>query len=89
MNNTITLDFEQLVNAYDDDQLFEDWFCAELGISPAGCFEDTPDGRITTDDAYRILEHAYSGKKFTVSPNADYIKWRGKLSSDFTISIAE
>ena len=81
------LTWSELVNAYDDDQQpFEAYFCSEMGIHPEGVFN--ADGTVA-DDAFAVLDRLYGAKKFCVRPNADYIRWWGKLNSDFSVSVEE
>lgn len=84
----IRMSWDELVNSYDDDgQSFERFICDELGINPTGCFEQTPEGEITTDEAFGILDRMYSGRTFKVTPKDDYIRWRGRLTRDFRVAV--
>lgn len=84
----ITMNWEELVNSYNDDnQTFERYICDQLGIEPAGCFVETEDGEVTTDEAYGILKAMLGSRTFTVTPNAEYISWRGTLDSDFRVAM--
>lgn len=77
----IILTWDNVVNRYDDDQqLFEEYICDQLGI-PLPVVNDCEDW----ENVYIELEKQFSGKKFVVRPNYDYIQWRGKINSDFRV----
>lgn len=82
---SIILTWDELVNRYDDDQQsFEEYFCNEMGIE----LKTDPDdeGFADLEAMYAELETMYADKMFIVRPNADYIRYRGVINSDFSIS---
>lgn len=71
----IKMTWQELVNRYDDDQQsFEEYFCNQLSI-PLASFDE--------------LDQKYCKKTFTIKPNADYIRWRGTVNSDFRVIVMD
>lgn len=72
-----------LCNMYQDDsKSFEQYFAEQVGLD----LHLIMIGDLICDNAYELLENIYKNKQYTIIPNHDYIKFRGKLNSDFRIS---
>lgn len=63
---------ELIENYNDDNQTFEEYFCAEMGIA----LED-----------FDKLNRKFDGKIFVVTPRYEYIRWKGYVDSDFRIAM--
>ena len=79
MSNEI-MTWTELINSWDECQCagFEEYICQELSEEYPGEY---------SQELFDHLNKKYENKKFRVIPNADYIKWRGKLNSDFMVKV--
>jgi hypothetical protein len=76
----IILNWDEVVNSYEGPDIFEFWFCNEMHekVEDYGNPEDL-------DAVYEKLTERYGNSKFRVTHH-DFIKWHGKLNSDFRLS---
>lgn len=66
-----TYSIGELLELYEDDNItFEEYFCDELGIE-----------LLTWEE----ISEKFKNSAFQITPNYDYIRWRGVLNNDFRV----
>ena len=81
MNDECVYTLAELMELYNDNDpmSFEEYFCDEIG------FEFPPADDVDYNVWFKKLTDRFGASKFIVTPQHDYIRWRGKLNSDFRI----
>lgn len=79
MNDENVYTLAELMELYNDNDpiSFEEYFCDEIDFPPP------TDGDY--DGWFKKLTERFDASKFIVTPQCDYIRWYGKLNSDFHI----